>query len=137
MFEGTAPAPEEVQPQPQPKKVKKEVVKVRDVINTAVNKLEVNKTQKYGNMVKSTLNEQTGGGGQGGPAIRPPSQDQAKGRPLQREGVIADIKVLYQQTAQTNNYQSFKCLQQNNDNNLMADNNMYIFGLVPSSCFHY
>ena len=82
VFEGTAPPPEEVQSQPQPKKVKKEVVKVRDVINAAVNKLEVNKTQKYGDMVRSTLNERTGGGEQGGPALRPPSQDKAKGRPL-------------------------------------------------------
>ena len=44
VFKGTVPTLEEVKSQPQPKKVKKEVVKVWDVINTAVNKLEVNKT---------------------------------------------------------------------------------------------
>jgi hypothetical protein len=136
MVEETVSASEEAEPQPQPKKVKKEVVKVRDVINatvnklegtkTTVNKLEGDKTQVYGDKMKSTLSEQTGGKGKGRLASRPLLQDQTMGvmgRPLRREGAVADINALYQQTAQTNNYQSFKRSQQNNNDNLMDDNN--------------
>lgn len=110
-------APEE----PKPKKVK---VKVRDEINTLVKGIEENEIRKtYGNMLKSTFTIQTGKESRGGPASKAPSQVQLVGRPLKREGAIADINALYQRDARTNPDESSKRSQQNAV--MMVDKNRY------------
>jgi len=120
---GVVPASAEGQPQePKPKKVK---VKVCNEINIMAKKIE-DKTQgaqnKYGNMVKSMSSTRAEAQPSGKPASKTPLQVQVTGgRRLKREGVIADIKALYDQdTTPTNPNLSTNHL------NLMEINNRYI-----------